>query len=145
MYGQISTAAGQFGTLGDSQHGEYNLRISTANATPAEAFLDGSSARLVLPNNSAYMFEADVVCRRTDSTGTVGAWKLTGLIFRDATAGTTAISGQTSTTTLAKSNAGLAVTATADTTNGSLKITVTGVTSQTIRWSIYIRTQEVTN
>ena len=41
--------------------------------------------------------------------------------------------------------ASLNVALTADTTNGSLKVDVTGVLAQTIRWSIYIRTQEVTN
>jgi hypothetical protein len=145
VYGQISSASGQFGTLGDAQHGQYNMRIQTSNATPTEAFLDGSSARLVLPNNSAFMFEADVVCRRTDSTGTVGAWKLTGLIFRDASAATTAIQSSVSKTTIAKTPSTLDINATADTTNGSLTMTVTGVASQTIRWSIYVRTQEVTN
>ena len=145
VYGQVATSSGQFATLGDAQHGEYNLRAITSNNTLTEVFLDGSSARLVLPNNSAFMFVADVVCRRTDSTGTVGAWTISGLIFRDATASTTAISGSVSKTTIAKAPSTMDVTTTADTTNGSLKIAVTGVTSQTIRWSVYIRTQEVTN
>ena len=145
VYGQVATAAGQFATLGDAQHGEYNMRVITSNNTSTEVFLDGSSARLVLPNNSAFMFVADVVCRRTDSTGTVGAWTISGLIFRDATAATTAISGSVSKTTIAKAPSTMDVATTADTTNGSLKIAVTGVTSQTIRWSVYIRTQEVTN
>ena len=145
VYGERALSSGQFATLGDAQHGEYNLRISTANATPTEAFLDGASARLVLPNNSAYMFVADIVCRRTDATGTVGAWTVSGLISRDATAATTAISGAVSKTTIAKTTSTMDVALTADTTNGSLNVNVTGVAAQTVRWSIYIRTQEVTN
>ena len=145
VYGQIASASGDFATQGDAQHGEYNLRVITTNASPSIAYLDGSSAKLVLPNNSAFMFVADIVCRRTDATGTVGAWTITGLIFRDATASTTAISGSTSTVTIAKSNSLLAVSATADTTNGALQINVTGIASQTIRWSVHVRTQEVTN
>ena len=145
VYGEVATSAGSFATIGDAQHGEYNMRISTTTATQTEAFLDGASARLVLPNNSAYMFVADIVCRRTDATGTVGAWTVSGLIFRDATAATTALQGAASKTTIAKSVSTMDVACSADTTNGSLKVAVTGVASQTIRWSIHIRTQEVTN
>ena len=145
VYGEVATSSGYFATIGDAQHGEYNLRIITTTNTSTEAFLDGVSSRLVLPNNSAYMFSADIVARRTDATGTVGAWTVSGLVFRDATASTTAISGAVSKTTIAKTTSTMDVTLSADTTNGSLKVAVTGVASQTIRWSIYIRTQEVTN
>jgi len=145
VYGEVATSSGNFATIGDAQHGEYNMRIITSNNTVTEAFLDGAAARLVLPNNSSYMFVADIVCRRTDATGTAGAWTVSGLISRDASAATTAIIGAVSKTTIAKSPASLNVALTADTTNGSLKVDVTGVSAQTIRWSIYIRTQEVTN
>ena len=144
VYGQVASSSGEFSHQGDSQNSVYMLRALTTNATQAIAYLDGSAAKLTLPTNSAFMFDADIVCRRTDSTGTYGAWNIKGLVTQDGTVGTTAIQGSTSTTKLYYTP-GLAVTATADTTGGALQFNVTGLASQTIRWSITVRTTEVTN
>ena len=145
LYGGFVTSAGEFTAGGDAQSGTYVLRNITTNATPALVYLDGSSVRLTLPLNSAFLFDADIVARRTDATGTFGAWNIKGLITQDATASTTTVQG-TSRTFIAGTGLVLAsVSATADTTNGALLFNVTGNASQTIRWVVTCRTTEVAN
>ena len=144
-YGEVAISAGQFTAGGDAQTGIYTLRNITTNATPAIAYLDGSSARLTLPTNSAFLFDANIVARRTDATGTFGAWNIKGLVTQDATAATTTVQG-TSRTFIAGSGLNInSVSATADTTNGALQFNITGVAAETIRWVITCKTTEVGN
>ena len=145
-YGQMSYAAGDFATAGDAQSGTYMLRIITTTNASAIAFLDGISAKLTLPVNSAYYVDADIVARRTDATGTYGAWNLRCLIKQDATVGTTALVGTQARTFIAGSGLTAAsVSVTADATSGAVQFNVSGNTAQTIRWVITCRTTEVTN
>lgn len=149
VFGIRAYANGSTATAGDAQAIDALLRNTTTNTTTTELFLDGTAAtqRLVLSNNSAWTFSAKIVARRTDATGSLGSWIFTGLIYRDASTGTTTLSG-ISKTTIAR--IGSIVSAndpvvTADATNGSLKISVTGVTSQTYRWVADIELVQVTN
>jgi hypothetical protein len=146
-YQALCHGNGNFATAGDAQTNEYVARALTTTNTATEMFLDGAGAsqRMVLPNNSAWMFNAEIIMRRTDATGTSGAWILNGLMTRDATASTTALNGTISTTVVAKSAGVTNPTITADTTNGSLKISVTGNTSQTMRWVAVVKVVQVTN
>lgn len=139
------TANGFFTAAGDAQSGKYILRTITANATQTEVFLDGSSARIVLPNNSATTYSALVVARRTDVVGSEAAFKIEGLISRDATVGSTALVGNRSRTILTRPNANWDADVFADTTNGALTFKVTGQASQTIRWVVTVTTSEVIN
>ena len=144
VYGAMVRASGNFATAGDAQTGKYVLRNSTTTATQTELFADGSSARIVLPTNSAYTYLVQIVGRRTDATGSIGSWEIRGAISRDATAGSTAFAGVRSKTTLTRP-ANWDADVFADTTNGALTIKVTGVAAQTIRWVATVTTTEVTN
>ena len=64
---------------------------------------------------------------------------------KDATSASTTLIGSTATTILGRTNNNWNVAVTADTTNGSIKISVTGENSKTIRWVATVRTTEVTN
>ena len=148
IFGTKAFANGSTATAGDAQEVLAVMRNTTANNTATELFLDGTGAsqRLVLPNNSAWTFHIKVVARRTDATGGIGSWIYTGVIYKDATAGSTTIVG-TSKTTIAR----VGITGandpvfSADTTNGSLKILVTGITAQTFRWVATAHLAQVTN
>ena len=142
VYGTNVHANGYFVNPGEAQSGKYVLRGITSNSTVTEVFLNGSSARIVLPNNSAVNYSAQIVARRTDQTGAEGAWRIEGLISRDATASTTTLVGTRAKTVLTRP-AGWDVNVAADTTNGALIFNVTGATSQTIRWVIVVTTSEV--
>ena len=142
VYGAEVRANGSFTAPGDAQTGKYVLRNTTSTATQTELFLDGSAARIVLPNNSAIAYSIQLVGRRTDATGSRGAWEISGLVSRDATATTTALVGNRAKTVLTKP-AGWDVEVYADNINGALIVKVTGAAAQTIRWVATVTTTEV--
>jgi hypothetical protein len=134
---------------GVSQAGLLILGRQTTDATATVLASDssavGTSNQVILPNNSAYIFKATVIAGVTGA-GNTAAWKLEGAIKRGVGVGTTAIVGTVTTTLLAQDSGASTwiVTATADTTNGGLAITVTGQTATTIRWVCKVETTEMT-
>jgi hypothetical protein len=125
------------------------LGTQTTNATATVLRSNTSAAsgtnQVILPSNSAYYFRGECIAGVTGAGDTKG-WYIEGVIKRGAGVGTTAIVG-TATVTSLYADAGAAtwaVTATADTTNGGLAITVTGQAATTIRWVCQIRTTEMT-
>lgn len=143
QYGAEVRANGSFYTTGDAQTGKYVLRNITLDGTETEVFLDGSAAQLTLPNNSAFMYTAYIVARRTDATGSEGAWKIEGLISKDGTASSTTLVGSRSRTILTRPNTLWNAEVYADNTNGALSFKVTGETGNTIRWVVTVITSEV--
>lgn len=141
---QRSFAGGRFATSGDAQTSELYARNITTNATQTELFLDGSTLRIVLPNDTTWMFEVFIVARRTDADNESAAYSIIGCIDRNTNAASTALVGTPTTTVIAEDNAAWNVEAVADTTNGSLSVRVTGEASKTIRWFSFIRLVEVT-
>ena len=137
------------GSSGVSQAALLILGRQTTDATATVLTSDTSAAsgtnQVILPNNSAYYFKVRVIAGVTGA-GNTKAWTLEGAIKRGSGVGTTAIVG-TVTTTIVAADAGAAtwtVTATADTTNGGLAITVTGQAATTIRWVAKAETAEMT-
>jgi len=136
------------GTLGLTQASLLILAIQTTTATATVLTSDGGAAstvnQVILPNNSAYYFKGAVIAGVTGAGDTKG-WSIEGVIKRGAGVGTTVLVGSTVTSLYADAGAATwAVTATADTTNGGLKITVTGQASTTIRWVCELDTTEMT-
>ena len=118
---------------------------ATATALASDSSAAGTTNQVILPNNSAYLFKATVISAVTGGGNTSG-WKLEGVIKRGANAASTTIVGLVTTTLLAQ-DAGAAtwaIAATADTTNGGLRITFTGQASTTIRTVCKVETTEVT-
>jgi len=135
--------------LGVSQSALLVLGVATTNATATVLRSDtnaaGTTNQVILPSNSAYYFRGECIAGKTGAGDTKG-WYIEGVIKRGAGVGTTALVG-TPTVTSLYADAGAAtwaVTATADTTNGGLAITVTGQAATTIRWVCQIRTTEMT-
>lgn len=134
---------------GISQSALLVLGTQTIDATATRLTNNAGAAsttnQVILPNNSAYYFRGECIAGVTGGGDTKG-WYIEGVIKRGATAASTAIVG-TATVTSNYADAGAStwtVTATADTTNGGLAITVTGQASTTIRWVAQIRTTEMT-
>ena len=118
---------------------------ATATVLTCDAQAAGSTNQVILPSNSAYYFRGEVVAGVTGAGDTKG-WSIEGVIKRGAGVATAALVGTPTVTSLyADTGAGTwTVTALADTTNGGLKITVTGQASTTIRWVCSIRSTEMT-
>ncbi len=131
-------------TRGASQSALIVLGRQTTDAT-STASAAGTTNQVILPNNSAYYFKGSVIANVTGG-GNTKAWEIDGAIKRGANAASTALVG-TPTVTSNYADAGAstwAITATADTTNGGLKITFTGQASTTIRVVAKLETTEVT-
>jgi hypothetical protein len=144
--GKYSYASGRFAAFGDAQHGRHILRASTTDATATILRTDGFAAaatnQIVLLNNAAFAFTGTIVARQSAAGGTQSAaWKVEGLIRREANAGTTTLVASTVT---AISNApGWTLALSANTTNGCLTITATGAAATNIRWVANIDTAEL--
>ena len=147
MFGQKAYANGSFSSAGDAQYGVYVLRSATTDATTTELFLDGTggSQVITLPNNSLFTFDILVAGRRTDAVGGGAGYRFVGVIRKDATSGSITFVGTPSKTILGETNTQWDAAVLADTSNGSLKVTVTGQIAKTIRWVATVMTTEVTN
>jgi hypothetical protein len=136
-------------TIGISQAALLVLAVQTTDAT-ATALRSNSSAasttnQVILPNNSAYYFKGSCIANVTGAANGA-AWSFEGAIMRGANAASTVLIDTPSVNRVAASSGATAwtIAITADTTNGGLRVTVTGVASTTIRWVAKVETTEVT-
>ena len=134
---------------GVQQSGLLVLGVSTTDATAAVLRSNSSVAsttnQVILPNNSAYVFQGTCIANVTGGSTTSG-WKFEGVIKRGANAASTTLVAAVTPTVIAQDVAAAtwALAITADTTNGGIKVEVTGAAATTIRWVSRIETTEVT-
>lgn len=109
---------------------------TTTDATTTELTLDGASPnstnRLVLPADTLYVLDLTVIGR--SSTGVCAMWRLAAAVKN--TGGTLALVGSVATLT-SQADAGASgwtVAVSADDTNDSVKLDVTGAAATTIAW-----------
>jgi hypothetical protein len=146
----IKFSGSQHANQGDAQIGLYPLMADTTDATATAMVTNhqstpgaGTANQIVLPNNSAYAFHGTIVARQKAGDGTAcAAWKVEGLIRREGSASTTVLVNSATTVLDNTPNWGMALSA--DTTNGGLKVQVTGAASTNIRWTTSITTSELT-
>jgi hypothetical protein len=139
--------AGNFSSDGDARTGQYVLRTATTDNSATEMFIDGASAsvRLVLPDDSTWAFDIMIVARRTNANDEGAVYKFEGAIDRNTGVATTALVGAGGTkTVIDEDTAAWDAAISADTTNGSLKIEVTGENTKNINWVAFVRTVETT-
>jgi hypothetical protein len=118
---------------------------ATATVLTSNTSAASTTNQVILPNNSAYSFKGEVIAGVT-AAGDTARWTIDGAIKRGANAASTAMVG-TPTVTMTHNDAGAAawaVAVTADTTNGGIKVEVTGAAATTIRWVCKINTTEMT-
>lgn len=121
-----------------AQHDNFVMSIETTDATPTEALLTTGS-RIVVDDDSTVMYNVHII--GADGTDNYGI-KLQGII--DRTSGTLALIGTPSKETLADTtNDTWSGSVSADTTNNSLKILVTGEASKTVNWTIFVEQNAV--
>ena len=145
----IPASAPLANSLGMSQSAVLILGVQTTDATATVLRCNTSAAtttnQVILPNNSAYVFQGTCIANVTGGSTTSG-WKYEGVIKRGANAASTTLVAAVTPTVIAQDVAAatwvLAITA--DTTNGGIAVTVTGAAATTIRWVSKIETTEVT-
>ena len=144
LYGQVAHSNGNFATAGDAQASQYVLRNKTNGNTSSELFLDGSSARLVMQDNSAWIFKVYVIARRSDATGDYGAWEISGIIKRDTGVATTALVGKPIITKLSTTNNQININIVANSVQGALKISASNTdATKSYNWVARVDTTEV--
>jgi hypothetical protein len=134
-------------TVGSAQASTLVIgRVTTdavASALRSTTAAAGAANQLVLADNSALSVQGTVVARG-NSTGDVAGWTFVATAKRGANAASTAIVASTVTSIGADSGASTWVVAiAADTTNGALRVNVTGQAGVTISWVCTIRSAEV--
>ena len=138
LYAGRAQAGGSFSSPGDAQTITLVARNQTTDATVTELFLDGTDDRIVLPNDTTSLFEVYVVGRRTDVDGESAGYRFAGVIDRQTNAASTALVDGVSKDRI-EDTAQWDADVSADTTNGSLKIEVTGQAAKNINWVAFIR------
>ena len=143
--GRRTHSTGNISEAGDNQHSYWHFQKATTDATPAVLHTSGgagsATTRFILQNYNAFAFKGLIVAIQ-DGTTTAAAWNVEGLAVRGANAAATSVAGVT-VNAISNVPAWTTPTITADTTNGAISITVTGVAATNIRWVADIETSEV--
>lgn len=144
--GRHSYGNGRFSALGDAQANKFIYRRETTSNTAIALTTDNNSPvgsnEMQISANSAMAFFGTIVARQQNTGGTQSAaWKIEGLIRMEGTAATVTL--VSSTVTAISNVPGWTVALTTDTTNGCLRINVTGAAATNIRWVGNIDTAEV--
>lgn len=152
IYAKRAFAGGTLtGNIGDTQVGEYSLSAPTVDDTPVVLTTDGfgtpdATNQLVLQDYSSITFDG-LVSILDPATGDTKAWTVVGLVKRGNGAATTALVAAVVPGVIASdasvTTAALAVTA--DTTNGAIAFTVTGLAGTPLDCNANIRTAETTH
>jgi hypothetical protein len=138
--GRIETGASNDGS---AQAVQYIVHGVTTDATQTELLTvnGGGSRRLELPDDSTWAFEALITARRTDANDESAAYRIFGCIDRNSGVATTALVGSL-VEDIIEDTAAWDVDINADTTNGALRVQVTGEAAKNIRWVATIRTTQ---
>ena len=133
LYGERAYRATDYGL----QYSEVVFSGVTLDATPKEIYLDGTggSSRLVLTSNSVNLINFEITARKNSDNSAVTMTRR-ATFKKDTTAGSTSLVGSVQTIGTDQNAAGLSISITADTTNGSVKVEVTGDADMWI-WGIY--------
>lgn len=147
-YGERAFASGNFAAQGDAQGSDLIARAAITGSGSGELFLDQTTARLTLADNVGYRFTIETIAKaRTSSTTRpgeiVGVWTTTGSVYRKTGAATTTLFGTPVTTADAANIAGANFAVAADTTNGALGLTGTGIASHSLFFVSRIRLVKV--
>ena len=130
---------------GETQKSEFFLSIRTTGNTATTVTVAGGAAgtsnQVILSNNSAFRFKGTIIGKQSGSTN-VAAWDVDGIIVRGANAAATTLS-LGNVTLVQNTPAWGTPTLAADTTNGGLRVQVTGATATNIQWTAVIETTEV--
>ena len=140
--GVLSMSSGQFAAAGDAQAVVYVLRRQTTDATQSVVTTNGSaesaSNTMVMPNDTTWGFRVTIAARRADVDGESASYEFKGSIKRDTNAASTAVVGSVTKNIYAESTTAWDVDVDAETTNGSLRVQVTGEAAKTIRWVAHV-------
>jgi hypothetical protein len=132
-------------TPGDCQQSKFFLGRNTTNNTATTLTVGGTAAgttnQVILSDQSAYRFKGTIVGKQSGSVN-AAVWDVDGFIVRGANAASTTLN--VSNVTLVQNTPAWGTPSlAADTTNGGLRVQVTGASATNIQWTAVIETTEV--
>lgn len=141
---QITHGLVKFNSSGDAQSSTYILGNLTTNNTVTSLYLDNAAAtkKLVLPNDSAWTYEIQVIGRTTSGSLQVGSYIFKGCITKQTLNSSVNIINQVK-EVISESNVIWDTNVIANTSDGSLDIQVTGDIATNIRWVATVKATEV--
>jgi hypothetical protein len=147
LLGQHAQATTKFLTVGDAQTSTLMMSRQTTSNSSLELTLDGgigaSGNRLIIPEKTSCLFRIDILARRQDADDVTAAWDLSLCIDRNTGVASTNFCGAPFLQTIHRDDITWTVVPSADTSNGSLKILVTGAAATTINWVARVVMTEV--
>jgi hypothetical protein len=125
----------------------YVLRRTTSNGTPLDLTTNGlepsgASNVLSIAQDTTVSYDIHVVARRTDAdpgSPEGASYKINVAACRDSLASSTYLITGDYKVIIAESTPGWDVNVSADTTNGALRVTVTGQSGKVIKWTAFVR------
>jgi len=151
--GQYAYAGGESGST--AQTSTYVLKRATTDATITTLTTEritssttpSATNQIILRDESAVSFSGTVVVREDATDGDdYAGWEIKGVIMREGAASATTLGvGIVNSLYHTAGLANAVVTLSADTSNGGLKVQVTGIASTNLRWVAAINTSEVRN
>lgn len=142
--GQQAHAMGRFSNDGDAQRSHVIAKVATSDDTATEIEVDDETGAIAIPDNTTWEAQIRIVARQ-EGGAEQACFQRRALITKDGTAASTILVGS-STPDPDLTSAGAStwsVSVSADTTNGALKIDVTGEAATNIRWVAHISLVEV--
>ena len=132
--GEFAFASGEFTAQSDAHTSIYVLRNQTTDGTQTELFTDASAGTISVDSDCTNIARISIVARQANEDGTNALYFI--VVGHGNDAGTTAeLAAPTITDVFESANAsGWSVDTTADDTNDSINILVTGAASDNINW-----------
>lgn len=120
------------------QYGIISYAMQTADSVATEAFLDGTAIRFTIATDHAYKVKISVMAKSSPSGVGIAGFTGKGLIKNDSTTVSLLNAITMTQDEFDGTFTSTAVTVTADNTNKSLKVMVTGVAATIINWIIRV-------
>ena len=135
-----------FSATGDCQTGKYVLLTTTTNATATALTTTGGAIetynQVTLPANSQHTFVVTVTGRRTSTAIEYVQYRFTGTIYRGTNYADTVLDAYYLTEILGRLTTTSTVAIAANTSYGTLGVTVTGEAGKTFHWVAEVNTVE---
>lgn len=132
----------KFSTAGDAQILRIPLKVQTTSAAQTTMGMTGGSTSIAIPTDTTYGFVVRIAARRTDADNESAFYEVMGCI--DNNAGTTALVGAVTKTTISEDTAAWDVDVVANDSLDILQVKVTGEASKTINWVAMLELIKVT-
>jgi hypothetical protein len=138
-YGMRAYSAGQFAAQGDAQDARFVLRCITTNGTPVEMALDGASTYLGIPSGKVISMTINISGVKSD--GSAVAHYLRQYSVKNVTGTSSQVYAPV---TIGSDNAvGTSIALSVNDSDDTLRILVTGITSETWRWVATVDAVEI--